>query len=767
MTNYITAAKRHPLVIWTLVYSALTVAVTFPLALNVSSKVPHDLGDPLLTTSLLWWNAHVMPLTRQWWNGFAFFPAPGMLAFSDHRLGESLLASPLQWLGCSPLSAYNLTLLATFPACAVAAHWLAFTLTRRHDAAALCGLAYGFNPYRFTHVEHLELLAAFGIPAALAAAHLYIRTHRARWLMVLAAALLLQGLCTSYYLAFLSVLLALWIVWFVSWREPGTLAALAGAGGCAALALVPIARGYLQIHREYGFVRGLGQAVAFSGDVTSFATASNFSVLWGWTSRFNGPERQLFPGLTIAVLALVGGVMAARSIPPSRDWGDRVSKWLLIASCGIFVLALGTEYFGSWRFALGPLVVSASHLYKPLSVALATLVAAAACSSRVRAAWRSRSTLAFYLAAAAFLFLCSLGPKPTFLGKQVLYEPPYLWLMRLPVFDTGIRVPARFAMLGALALCVSGALAFHRFRWPEAKRRWLAVVFAVGIAADAWIRGMPLLDLPNSWPIQQAQAFDAVVELPIGDLFQDAAAMYRATIHHRPIVNGMSGFEPAHYMALRLSAMEGDFTALDAVVAPGKRILAVIDRKADVEGKWLRYLNSNPRATRLPDADDRSFFALSGEAQPLSCQGAGVGIASAFDRRGPVDVAALTDDDIRTFWSTIEPQQPGDMLTIDLGRIASVCAVRAALGPDVELFPRGLDLSVSVDGVSWETRFHGTTSSHAVRGALERPADVWLEFPMQTPTPARFVRFRLEASHAIYPINLTEVSVQSGESAGR
>src|SRR5579872_6534308 len=98
-----------------LAYSALAIALTFPLILHLSSTVPHDVGDPLLSTSILWWNAHVLPFTDRWWNGFAFFPAPGFLAFSDPRLGLGLLAAPLQWLGCRPVTAYNVTLLATFP----------------------------------------------------------------------------------------------------------------------------------------------------------------------------------------------------------------------------------------------------------------------------------------------------------------------------------------------------------------------------------------------------------------------------------------------------------------------------------------------------------------------------------------------------------------------------------------------------------------------------------------------------------------------------
>jgi len=162
-----------------LAYSGLAVVLTFPLVLHLSSVVPHDVGDSLLSTAILRWNAHVMPFTTRWWNGFAFYPAPGFMAFSDPRLGESLLATPLQWLGCTPVAAYNLTLLATFRLCALAAHWLGVVLTGRHDAATVAGLAYGFCPSRIAHLPHLELLAAFGpLVLGLARIHRYYGFER-------------------------------------------------------------------------------------------------------------------------------------------------------------------------------------------------------------------------------------------------------------------------------------------------------------------------------------------------------------------------------------------------------------------------------------------------------------------------------------------------------------------------------------------------------------------------------------------------------------
>lgn len=299
-------------------YAALSVALTWPLAARITAVLPHDLGDPLLSTTTLWWNAHVMPLTARWWDGFAFFPASGTIALSDHRLGESLLATPLQWAGASAVTAYNLTLLATFPLCALAAYWLAYTLTERHDAAFLCGLAYGFNPYRMAHLEHLELLAAFGIPAPLAALHLYVRTRRVTWLMAFSTALAVQALCTTYYALFFAVLLAMWMVCFLRWDDRRAAILIAIACGCAYLAIAPIAIGYSRIHQAYGYARGFGEIRTFSADLSSLVTASPLVWLWGWTSALNTSERQLFPGLTIVALAIAGVAMSARSANRSR-----------------------------------------------------------------------------------------------------------------------------------------------------------------------------------------------------------------------------------------------------------------------------------------------------------------------------------------------------------------------------------------------------------------------------------------------------------------
>src|SRR6202022_3653083 len=133
-----------------------------------------------------------------------------------------------------------------------------------------------------------------------------------------------------------------------------------------------------------------GEILLYSGDLSSFVTASPLLSLWGWTSSLNEGERQLFPGLTIPVLALAGVLLGVQRTPHrDRQDADRlgiVSWFLLIVSIALSTLALVIRLHGPGRIQLGWLTVSFGVVFKPLSLAIAAYIAAAAFDPRMRAA---------------------------------------------------------------------------------------------------------------------------------------------------------------------------------------------------------------------------------------------------------------------------------------------------------------------------------------------------------------------------------------------
>jgi len=670
-------------------YSALAVLLTFPLARQISSVLPHDLGDPLHSAATLSWNAHVLPLTSRWWDGFAFFPVGGMLAFSDHRLGLSLIASPIQWLGGSAITAYNLTLLATFGLTALAAHAFGLLLTKRHDAALVCALAYGFNPYRIAHIEHIELLAAFGMPAALLCLHGLKDTRRPRWLLYFVAALTLQGLCSSYYLALFSVLLVLWTLWFVDWKDWRLL--LGVAAGClvSIVALLPIITRYVRIHQAFGMAREYGEVKMYSADLSSLATASPLVAVWGWTSSFNTSERQLFPGLTVVVIVLTG-VGLARRASRATAHGSMTSSYIFAALAGLVVaIAIGVRLFGPWHMAIGPLRASATEAFKPLSVALVFLLAAIALAPSARTAMMRRSPLAFYVFAAAFLFLCSLGPEPRLRGTQILYEPPYRWLMRLPVFGSDIRAPARFAMPAILALSTAASLScVYVLRFKLVGRLVLATAVC-GLVLDTWIGHLPLIPVPVGWSAERAEGSRAVLELPLGDVEPDVEAMYRATRREAPAVNGYSAYAPPYYAVLRRALREEDETIMPRL-AVGGSVLVAVDTRNDPDARWRTLTERVPGVTPVGDEMHWSFFRLP-EYSPdvLDCEGAPVAFSVSSAPEGSTQLSQLMDGRMDTAWISDHAQRAGEVLVVDLDHSVNLCSVSVSLGRAPE------DISVS------------------------------------------------------------------------
>src|SRR5574339_1119469 len=74
-----------------LLFTALAVFWTWPLTAHLSSRIPHDPGDPVLNTWILWWNAQTLPFTDAWWSPPIFYPMPGALALSEHLFGTALV----------------------------------------------------------------------------------------------------------------------------------------------------------------------------------------------------------------------------------------------------------------------------------------------------------------------------------------------------------------------------------------------------------------------------------------------------------------------------------------------------------------------------------------------------------------------------------------------------------------------------------------------------------------------------------------------------
>ena len=302
-----------------LFFLALAIAWTWPLATRLSWRIPHDPGDPILNTWILWWNAQAIPFTRAWWSPPVFHPMPGALALSEHLAGIAPFTAPLHAIGLSPLAAYNAALIL----CTWLSGYFAFLLGRRltgsTTAGIVAGIAFGFAPYRASQLSHLQVLTAQWMPLALLAMHAYLADGRRRWLLLLAVAWLLQALSNGYYLLFFPVLVGGWLLWFVDWRRTWRRgAALAATFAGASLLLVPVLLEYKAIHDPLGLERSIEEMRQFSATLGSFVQPAHLLAFWP-TRAAETQEGFLFPGVTTVTLVLLGlaALIGRRQLRPA------------------------------------------------------------------------------------------------------------------------------------------------------------------------------------------------------------------------------------------------------------------------------------------------------------------------------------------------------------------------------------------------------------------------------------------------------------------
>lgn len=744
-----------------LAYVALTAVAGWGVLQHPASRVIADLGDPLLTASILHWNASVLPLSDAWWQFPNFHPTADTLAFSEHLLGLSPVATPIEWLTRDPLVAANLVTLLTFPLCGIAMFALVHRLTGHAAGAFAAGLAFAFSPYRVSQLSHVQMLATFWAPLALLGLHAYLDTRRRRWLALYAVAWLLQVTSNAYYLVHFSVLTALWVTWFVvlrrQWRvlRDITIATL-----LAGLPLAPLLARYIAVHARHGFSRELFEVEFFSADLAGLFCASEHLRLWGWLRHGCRAEGDLFPGLAVVVVAVIGAARVAGWWPRVAEPRQRVvvvvgrlaSATMVLA----FVVAAAVAALGPLRTNLGPLRLSASGIEKPVIIGVLAMVLAVALSRRTITGLRQGSTLTFYLGAAVVTWALALGPTMTVAGVQNGRVPmPYDLLMALPGAD-GVRVPARFWMMSTLSLAVVTGLTLAALPGRRVVAAGLALAVSLGIVADSWTGQMRWGPLPPAPPGASLLRGQAVLALPAGGA-RDIPPQYDAATGGWRTVNGYSGYEPVYYPAL-LYAMNQE--QADLFVAFRRRFdLHVI--AADEAPRLRDLVERQPGAVRVARSAGATLYRLPKQASPPAAEfGQARTIVAVRSDCSQAEAVLAIDGDPMTRWHCIlEGDEAG--LTADLGAVAGVGALRHVMGRHPGEFPRRLVVETSIDGSIWEAAWDGGAVGEVIEAGLRTPRfpSLVIAFP---PRPARFVRLRQAGTGPPFPWGVGELQVGSG-----
>ena len=479
-----------------LLFLAGVLALTWPLAARITNALPANLGDPLLNSIILGWNAQWLTGARHggFWDAPIFHPHDNALAYSEHLIGQTLFVWPVFAATDNAVLTYNVALLASFAWCGTASYLWIHALTGRRDVALVFAAALTFSPFRMGgQLSRLQMLAIGWLPLALWAIHRYGETTRVRYLAVVVASLTLLVL-SNMYMLFLAALPVGLIIVSVLATERGQRwrLAIGFAGGLAvvALLLLPVVQPYRALNARMGLVHDDEHAADYSAHLLSYASVHTSSPSLPWVRTEITGDQALYPGL---VLLLPLFVLASRRVRRGIDSSGR----------------------------------------------------------RLAVLYGTIGGLALFL---------SFGPEIRTADADVILTSPYAWLRDHVPGLAAVRAPGRFAAIVAVSLAALGGLVMTALtsRLSVKSRASLAIAAIAITTLEAWPKALRVESMPPegravdrqlyAWLARQPAA--AMLELPASSLTAQIPLVelyhqYATLQHPHRLINGYSGFNPA------------------------------------------------------------------------------------------------------------------------------------------------------------------------------------------------------------------------------
>ncbi len=265
---------------------------------------------------------------------------------------------------------------------------------------------------------------------------------------------------------------------------------------CSIVTVVPFAIPYFQAAQDYGFARNLEEVSSFSADVADYFLTMPGNLIYGSVSEpfqlnRNFAEHSLFPGVLPIVLALYG-ILCFKKFKINNQ------------------TKLGLIYRGG--------------------------------------------ELNIYIFMLILSFILSLGSPLHFFGHIINIDLPYKFLWEFVPGFKSMRVPSRFGIVFMLSLSVLAGYGFNRlikFRSHKSAISFFIITLILSenlyipFAFETTSIGQEIPEV-YKWLENDTEKF-AIVELPIGNIWEDTRDLYFSTYHWKYLVNGKSGFCPDYY----------------------------------------------------------------------------------------------------------------------------------------------------------------------------------------------------------------------------
>ncbi len=349
-------------------FTALTLVLTYPGIINISTHFMCDGGDGFQNMWNMWWlKTSLIDLhTNPYYTKYLHYPNGISLLFQTFNSFNGLISIPLQYL-FNMETTYNLVVIFSFIMSGISMYILARYLTKSRLAAFIAGCIYTFCPFHFAHgLGHLQLIAMEWVPLYVL---FMIKTHResGRKNGFLAGIfLILTTLCSWYYLIYSAFITLIYLIYNIV-KDRKSILNRSFIANFVILCLTffiimsPLFGSMLYAKFTQNFV-GEHNPEEWSADLVSFFVPSEistygeawFSSVWvKWVG--NTAENSNYIGYIVLALSIIALIKAKES----RFWSI-TALFAFIMALGPYLRIMGKQYRSV------PLPYLLFHKYLPL-----------------------------------------------------------------------------------------------------------------------------------------------------------------------------------------------------------------------------------------------------------------------------------------------------------------------------------------------------------------------------------------------------------------
>ncbi len=513
----------------------LTIAVTWPLVLHLTNRVPGALGDNFEYLWKMWWfkhaivDLHINPLIAP----NILYPQGFNLAYAEITPLHTIIGLPLTLL-LGEITTYNLFALASFVIAGWAVYLLLLHWTGNPWAGLLGGILFILNPYHVVRYGGIPpLMAIEGLPVFLLGVEMWISSRRMIWILLTGLGYLLAAWASIYYAFGLLLLGPLYLLVRLATDKSRafdrkTIAHLAALVGIVLAVTIPLAIPYVALRGSSSLTIPLQDTDYWSSSPTDYIVPTGLSPIWGnWVVQNALGVPGAYPQVAHEFI-LAGGFIALLFAFYGTAKSDfRGKKAILVMIAVALVLSFGTTLHIARHPVILPTPQALTDQYNRIMESIG--------------AWLPAHE--------------SFKPLEVY---GITIPLPALFIRWLVPPLTGMRAWNRFAAFSSLGLALLAGLGFTVWLNTEVRPMNSRVKTGLAIAAflvlaifELWPRPEPLQAVgprPVDLWLAAQPGQGAIMELPLTSALSARELLY-SRYHGKPITFAYGTYLPYWYRA--------------------------------------------------------------------------------------------------------------------------------------------------------------------------------------------------------------------------